>query len=228
MASRLILVGANKGGVGKTTVARLLLDYAGAAAGQWRVFDGQAPGGSLRRFWPAAELVAFGTTAGRMRVLDGVGAAVTLVDLPAGLLSETLQMMSDVGFLGDVAQRRASLTVVHVLGPSVDSMGEAADVAARLAEGGEHVLVRNAANDDQFQYDARAYDRMLDLVSPAAQVDVRHLDGTAREMVDVAGATFSGFARDLSRSDYVRRLVSKWQADTFAALGAAKVDALIR
>ena len=46
----LILVGADKGGVGKTTVARTLLDYFTAHHVPTRAFDTEAPKGTLKRF----------------------------------------------------------------------------------------------------------------------------------------------------------------------------------
>jgi thymidylate kinase len=46
----LILVGADKGGVGKTTVARTLLDYFTAHQVATRAFDTETPKGTLKRF----------------------------------------------------------------------------------------------------------------------------------------------------------------------------------
>ena len=46
----LILVGADKGGVGKTTVARTLLDYFTAHNVPTRTFDTETPKGTLSRF----------------------------------------------------------------------------------------------------------------------------------------------------------------------------------
>lgn len=209
----LILVGGNKGGVGKTTLARLLLHYAQITPATAQVYDGQAPGGSLRRFYPAAELVAFDTTAGRMRVLDNMAQLPTLVDLPAGLLSETLQLLHDTGYMRDVASGVAKLTVVHVLGPNVDSVGEAADVAARMAEGGTHLLVRNCATDEQFDWAADSYSAALRHIAAAATVTVPHLDGTAREAVDRAGGGYTAFIADTGKSSFLRRVVTKWLDD---------------
>jgi len=45
-----IIVGADKGGVGKTTVARTLLDYFTAHQIPTRAFDTEAPRGTLKRF----------------------------------------------------------------------------------------------------------------------------------------------------------------------------------
>ena len=47
-----VLVGADKGGVGKTIVARTLLDYLEAKKVPARAFDTEAPKGTLKRFHP--------------------------------------------------------------------------------------------------------------------------------------------------------------------------------
>jgi cellulose biosynthesis protein BcsQ len=47
-----IVVGADKGGVGKTTVSRTLLDYFDANGIPTRAFDTESPRGTLKRFHP--------------------------------------------------------------------------------------------------------------------------------------------------------------------------------
>jgi len=47
-----IVVGADKGGVGKTTVSRTLLDYFTANNVPTRAFDTESPRGTLKRFHP--------------------------------------------------------------------------------------------------------------------------------------------------------------------------------
>ncbi len=47
-----IIVGADKGGVGKTTVTRTLLDYFVAHNVATRAFDTESPRGTLKRFHP--------------------------------------------------------------------------------------------------------------------------------------------------------------------------------
>ncbi|MDE2101684.1 MAG: hypothetical protein KGL39_30845 [Patescibacteria group bacterium] len=226
MSRSLILVAANKGGVGKTTTARLLVDYLQADQNRMPVFDGQAPGGSLRRFYPAAELSALDTTAGRMRLLDSLGDRPTLADLPAGLLSETLQFFHDVGFLDDVRKGTATLSVVHVIGPSVDSLGEAAEIAARLAEGGDHYLVKNCVTDERFEWSVGAHGQALARIAPKGMAEIAHLDGTAREAADVAGGTFTAFIVDEGRSYVLRRLVQKWWRDAFSSFDGAGFRAM--
>ena len=52
MKPAVILVGADKGGVGKTTVSRVLLDYLAANNVLTRAFDTETPRGTLNRFIP--------------------------------------------------------------------------------------------------------------------------------------------------------------------------------
>jgi hypothetical protein len=92
-----------------------------------------------------------------------------------------------------------------------------------LAEGGMHVLLRNCANDEQFAWQPTTYKQVLSAVAPYAMVDVPHLDGYAREAVDAAGMGFSAFSFDTTKSLFLRRTVTKWQADCNGAFDTAKL-----
>ena len=50
--SAVVLIGGDKGGVGKTTVARTLLDYFAHQQLRVRAFDTEVPRGTLKRFHP--------------------------------------------------------------------------------------------------------------------------------------------------------------------------------
>src|SRR4051812_44434897 len=50
MKPAVILVGADKGGVGKTTISRAILDYLAAKSIPARAFDTESPRGALHRF----------------------------------------------------------------------------------------------------------------------------------------------------------------------------------
>ena len=67
----LILVGADKGGVGKTTVARTLLDYFTAHNVPTRTFDTETPKGTLSRYHrDVSEVVDATAVADQMRIID--------------------------------------------------------------------------------------------------------------------------------------------------------------
>ena len=95
-----VIVGADKGGVGKTTVSRTLLDYFGAHHIPTRAFDTETPRGTLSRFHPDhTEIVDVNSVADQMKIFDTLGttqAQVTVIDIRAGLLSSTLQALSDL------------------------------------------------------------------------------------------------------------------------------------
>src|SRR6478736_8604094 len=98
-----ILVGADKGGVGKTTVARTLIDYFGAHQTPTRAFDTESPRGTLKRFHPElTEVVDMTLIADQLKIFDtlnSVDASVTLIDVRAGLMSPTLKALRDIGFI---------------------------------------------------------------------------------------------------------------------------------
>ena len=72
-----ILVGADKGGVGKTTVTRALLDYFIAHNVPTRAFDTEAPKGTLSRFHPdITDVVDVSSTADQMKIFDTLAAKI--------------------------------------------------------------------------------------------------------------------------------------------------------
>src|SRR5213080_4583641 len=103
-----VVVGADKGGVGKTTVSRTLLDYFSVNNVPTRAFDTESPRGTLKRFHPEiTEIVDMTTTSDQMKIFDTLNAAspsVTVIDVRAGLLSPALASLRDIGFL-DAARR---------------------------------------------------------------------------------------------------------------------------
>jgi hypothetical protein len=84
-----VVVGADKGGVGKTTVARTLLDYFTAHHVPTRAFDSESPKGTLKRFHPdITDIVDVTSVPDQMRIFDTLSdASVTVIDVRAGLLS---------------------------------------------------------------------------------------------------------------------------------------------
>jgi RNase adaptor protein for sRNA GlmZ degradation len=128
-----VLVGADKGGVGKTTVARSLLDYFVAHNIPTRAFDTEAPKGSLKRFHPdITDVVDITSTADQMKIFDTLASAeakITVIDIRAGQLSKTLEALRDIGFLDAAAKTQITFTVFHVLGPSIASLEEIRDTA---------------------------------------------------------------------------------------------------
>lgn len=212
----LILVGADKGGVGKTMLARVMCDL--LSKQQVAIWDSEVPRGGLRRFYPDAQLVDATTTPGQMRIFDGMSSApVTLVDVRAALLSPTLRAMGYAGLISDVAQRGARLAVVHVLGPTRASLDEIADTAGLLADGGElcsHYLVKNHLTEGQFfEWDRETQEAYFTRLAPTAVLDIPHLDDHAAEVMEKAACPFAEFLRPGAQSHTLQGKVRRWLAD---------------
>ena len=103
MKPTVILVGADKGGVGKTTLARTLLDYLSRKNVLARCYDTEWPRGTLKRFYPTTtEVIDMSNVAHQMKLLDTLETAslkVSVVDLKAGNLSMVLDIFDRIGVL---------------------------------------------------------------------------------------------------------------------------------
>ena len=121
-----ILIGADKGGVGKTTVARTLVDYLTAQGIPLRAFDTEAPKGALYRFHPKITEIADVTgVPGQMRIFDTVSESnVTLIDVRAGQLSATLHTLRNIEFIDSAKKGQLTFVVFHILGSSISSLNE--------------------------------------------------------------------------------------------------------
>ena len=148
-----ILVGADKGGVGKTTVARTLLDYFTAHQVPIRAFDTEAPRGTLKRFHPdITEVVDVTQVADQMKIFDTLANAtadVTVIDVRAGLLSSTLRALNEIGFLDSAKKGQITFAVFHILGPSIASLDEIAETAKTVGDA-NYFLVKNFINNTTF------------------------------------------------------------------------------
>ena len=195
--TQVIIVGADKGGVGKTTVSRTMLSYLKSKGVKFRAFDTEAPKGVLQRFHPnETEIVEMRKSKGMMEVFDKLGSApVTLIDVRAGLLSDLLTKLSKIGLLEAVQAGKMRLTVMHILGASMASFREIRETATILGqEGAKHFLVMNHINDsDFFDWNADAQEA---LKVGDGRIDIEQLDSAACEHIEAAGVSFKDFIED--------------------------------
>jgi len=222
MKPAVLLVGADKGGVGKTTVARLLADYLVGKNVPTRAFDTETPRGTLKRFHgDMTEVVDIAATSDQMKILDTLNTAqvkVSIIDARAGSFAGSLRALRDIGFLEAVREGQFTFIMFHVLGSSIASLDEIAETSP-YAPDAHYFLVKNHVNDTTFfEWDPATYSSYFSKTRSAGEVTIPKLSEMAYEQVDIAGAPFSAFVanrggdgRPANHSFVLRGYVRTWQ-----------------
>lgn len=220
MASPLIiLIGADKGGVGKTQVARALVDYTENPPHKDfprpRVLDGQFPRGDLKNFRHEAQIINITKVTDQMAIFD-VLEGITIVDIPAGLLGYTLKACDEARLLDDVRGGVLRMALLHVLGPSISSLQEIGEAVEMLGTAAKHFVVKNHINEtDYFEWDESSqYAKSLAALA-GVTIDVPHLDTISNESVQQAQTSFVGFAGGTA-SRTLRGRVAHWLDRTWS------------
>lgn len=227
MRPALILVGADKGGVGKTTVSRVLLDYLAERSIPTRAFDTESPRGTLTRFYPnATEIVDLDRTSDQMRVFDTLDKddiKVSLVDVRAGQLRTMLSALREFGFFDAVREGRFDFLLFHILGSSVASLEEIAEMAPFVGDA-QYFLVKNHIGEGTyFEWDPNLHRAYFDRAANATELTIPKLNDLAYEQIDVAGSTFSDFVRNAGNSFVLRGYVRSWRQSVTNQLDDAAV-----
>src|SRR5713226_3933482 len=207
-----IVVGADKGGVGKTTVSRTLLDYFSANNIPTRAFDTESPRGTLKRFHPE----------------------VTELDVRAGLLSPSLASLRDIGFLDAAKSGQITFAVFHILGPSIASLDEIAETA-NFMQGAKYFLVKNFINNTSFfEWDQATYNSYFHRIKDATELTIPKLNEMAYEQVEVSSVPFLKFVANKGTHDeaanysfVLRGYVRHWLANVWSEFDRIKLTDLV-
>jgi hypothetical protein len=234
----IILVGADKGGVGKTTVSRTLLDYFTVHHIQTRAFDSEAPKGTLRRFHSdISEIVDVTAIPDQMRIFDTLSTAeanVTVIDVRAGLLSPTLRALRDIGFLDAVKKGQFTFVVFHILGSSIASLNEIEDTSPFTTDA-KYFLVKNYFNNTTFfEWDQATHSNYFKKLKDAVEITIPKLNEMAYEQVEVASVPFLTFIANkgpkgepANYSFVLRGYVRHWLGNVWAEYDRIKLNDII-
>lgn len=228
MKPLLIMCGADKGGVGKTTVSRILIDYLDQNKFDFRAYDSESPAGVLKRFnADRTEVVDLTQVADQMKVFDTLQThPVTLIDVRAGLLSPTLKTLGEVGLLDMVKNNQVTLMVLHVLGPSVASLAEI-EATSKIIEGATHFLIKNHINDTEFfKWDPATYEKIFG-AARSGIIEIPQLTELAVEHVENDGVTYSNFVSASKASFVLKGYVRTWMKAVFAAFDKANINGIV-
>ncbi len=235
---RLILTHGEKGGVGKTTAARVIADFLASRQITFRGFDAEGPVGQFLRFHPASTSAVNVTDAASVApVLDyvmegngnGNGAkSVAIVDLGARSGADVRSWLYRGGALEEAETSSLGITVVYVLGGAVDSVGHLKECFGALGRSVNYVVVRNLGVAQKFEIYEQSNVREELLAAGAREITIPELDPAVYQSVDRASVSFADFADNKGGNfGYTeRRYCRTWLRECFEALD--EVAALLR
>jgi hypothetical protein len=233
MKPTVIVVGADKGGVGKTTIARAVLDFLSLNNIQTRAFDTETPRGTLYRFHPDETMIVdLTSTADQMKIIDTLNASqakVSIIDVRAGGLSPALEALDEIGFFDAVKAGEFRFLLLHVIGPSIASLDEIAEIAPYMSDA-NYFMVKNHVNDTTFfEWDPQTHSKYFEDVNTTGEITIPKLGELAYEQVELAGTPYSTFianqtaeGEQADHSFVLRGYVRTWLArvaDEFERVG---------
>ena len=173
----------------------------------------------------------------QMKIFDTLSSSqawVTVIDVRAGLLSSTLQALSDIGFLDSAKKGQISFAVFHILGPSIASLDEISETA-RFVGDANYFLVKNFINNTTFfEWDPETYNSYFKRIKGAFEITIPKLNEMDCEQVEVSGVPFVTFvankaigAESANNSFVLRGYVRHWVGQVWAEYDRAKLIDMI-
>lgn len=197
---RIIWVTGGKGGTGKSTFARGLLDILRAAGLDVVAFDGDPDNSQLFRFYKNSDVSVTRIGIKKRNGVDDiisemedVGTPLILVDVPAGGGNILTGLEDEVGFLSALAEVGYQLTVVTVLSRIKDSVNQlklAMDITDSYSVA--HIAVKNLyyGRAEQFRFLDRSNTKQRLLDNGGVVIEMRDLFDDTYERLDEADLSF--------------------------------------
>lgn len=222
---RLVLTHGEKGGVGKTTVARVIADFLKSREIAFRAFDAEGETGQLLRFHGPDTTAVDVTKAALISpvldyLMDGGGRKLALVDLGARTGSDLKNWLYKGGALEEAENGNLGITIVYVLGGAVDSVGHLKECYTELGRDVDYITVKNYGVASKFEVYDQSNIREELLTNGAREIAFPALDPAVYQSVDKASVTFLDFADNKGGNfSYTeRRYCRTWLRECFEAL----------
>jgi hypothetical protein len=222
-------IGGEKGGVGKSLVARLLAQYLIDQQLPFVGFDTDRSHGALMRFY---EGYASPVLIDSYEALDSIVEAAAaepdrrlLVDLAAQTLDPLGKWIDESGVLDLADEMGFAIHYWHVMDSGRDSVDLLKRVLDRFGRRLRYVLVRNQLRGDDFSLLEKSGEQERALEYGARIVTIRRLHDTAVQKIDASNASFWAAVNDggagLGLMD--RQRLKMWLRDAYKEIEAAGV-----
>ena len=192
--SKIHLIGGEKGGVGKSMVARLLAQYFIDHEMPFIGFDTDRSHGALLRYYAG---YASPVVADRYEALDAIVESAAdqpgcrvLVDLAAQTHAPLVKWMDESGVLDLADVNGMTLYYWHVMDAGRDSVDLLSRLLDQFGARLRYVLVRNQLRGDDFSQLDRSGEQSRALALGGQVITLKHLHDPVVQKIDAGNASF--------------------------------------
>ena len=226
--SRIHLIGGEKGGVGKSMVARLLAQYFIDHAMPFTGYDTDRSHGALLRYYAGYAAPAL---ADRYEALDAIietaaeqpGCRV-LVDLAAQTHAPLVQWMEESGVLDLADVNAMALTYWHVMDAGRDSVDLLTKLLDQFGARLRYVLVRNQIRGDDFSMLDKSGEQARAMALGAQVVTFKHLHDPVVQKIDATNASFWAARNNTDKGGPGLGLMERQRLKMWLAHAMAQID----
>jgi len=229
--SKIHLIGGEKGGVGKSMVARLLAQYFIDKDIPFVGFDTDRSHGALLRFYAD---YASPVLIDRYEALDHIVEAAVelpgvrvLVDLAAQTHEPLVRWMDDSGILNMADDTGFTLHYWHVMDSGRDSVDLLTRLLDRYGDQLNYVLVRNQLRGDDFGQLERSGQLERALGFGAKVMSLKHLHDAVAQKIDANNSSFWAAKNESTAGESSLRLMerqrlSMWMQNAYDEVAKAE------
>lgn len=192
--SKIHLIGGEKGGVGKSMMARLLAQYFIDHAMPFVGYDTDRSHGALLRYYTG---YASPVLADRYEALDAIVESAAdepgrrvLVDLAAQTHAPLVKWMDESGVLDLAELNGMAIHYWHVMDAGRDSVDLLARLLDQFGARLRYVLVRNQLRGDDFSLLEKSGEQARAVAFGAQVITLKHLHDPVAQKIDAANASF--------------------------------------
>lgn len=226
--SKIHLIGGEKGGVGKSMVARLLAQYFIDHTMPFTGYDTDRSHGALMRYYAG---YASPVLADRFEALDAIVESAAsepgrrvLVDLAAQTHAPLVRWMDESGVLDLADVNGMSIYYWHVMDAGRDSVDLLARLLDQFGPRLHYVLVRNQIRGDDFSQLDKSGEQTRALALGGQVITLKHLHDPVVQKIDAANASFWAARNVTDKSGPGLGMMERQRLKMWMAHAMAEID----
>jgi len=226
--SKIHLVGGEKGGVGKSMVARLLAQYFIDHAMPFVGYDTDRSHGALLRYYTG---YASPVLADRYEALDAIVESAAeqpgrrvLVDLAAQTHAPLVKWMDESGVLDLAELNGMAIHYWHVMDSGRDSVDLLARLLDQFGARLRYVLVKNQLRGDDFSLVEKSGEQARAVAFGARVITLKHLHDPVVQKIDAANASFWAARNVTDKSGPGLGMMERQRLKMWLAHAMAEID----